>query len=303
MKLAQLSFSQFNQKIKSSGISIKVGAFNVNLQTKIPLIINNFYFLYQDFTLLDDGDFIDYHLQLKRPFSLRYWIKPQVDFYMDGNRPFKPLPLDQSMAFFEWGFNWAIAQYAHQFYIIHAAVVEKNGKAIILPGIPGAGKSTLCAALVHHGWRLLSDEQALVQDDAKTLHPIARPINLKNRSVDVIKGFCPNAEFGDLFTDTNKGDISHAKPPTASVEKIDALAKASYIIFPSYSAKAIDAQLIPEEKGSGLIQLIDHSFNYTTLGKKGFKIASELVTHCDVYKFHYHRLEEAMALFNALVEE
>jgi predicted ATPase len=29
---------------------------------------------------------------------------------------------------------------------------------VILPAPPGSGKSTLCAALVTRGWRLLSDE-------------------------------------------------------------------------------------------------------------------------------------------------
>src|SRR3546814_969352 len=49
-----------------------------------------------------------------------------------------------------------------QFLIIHAAALEKSGRAAILPGAPGSGKSTLTAYLVHNGWRLLSDELALI---------------------------------------------------------------------------------------------------------------------------------------------
>jgi predicted ATPase len=33
-------------------------------------------------------------------------------------------------------------------------VVERDGHALILPAMPGSGKSTLTAALVQRGWRL-----------------------------------------------------------------------------------------------------------------------------------------------------
>jgi predicted ATPase len=46
--------------------------------------------------------------------------------------------------------------------MLHAAVVEKNGKALILPALPGSGKSTLSAALAMNGWRFLSDEFTMI---------------------------------------------------------------------------------------------------------------------------------------------
>src|SRR3546814_17273791 len=70
--------------------------------------------------------------------------------------------LGQALPMLEWGLNWCIGAHGHQFLIIHAAVIERNGLAAILPGAPGSGKSTLTACLVHNGWRLLSDAMALV---------------------------------------------------------------------------------------------------------------------------------------------
>ena len=71
----------------------------------------------------------------------------------------------QGFAMFEWGLNWVVANHAHQFAIVHAAAVEKDGRGFIFPGAPGSGKSTLCAALVSRGWRLLSDEMAMISLD------------------------------------------------------------------------------------------------------------------------------------------
>ena len=79
----------------------------------------------------------------------------------------------------EWGMNWCIASNAHQYFIMHSAMIEKNGQAILLPAPQGSGKSTLCAAMVNAGWRLFSDELGLIEPETLQAIPCTRPINLK----------------------------------------------------------------------------------------------------------------------------
>ena len=43
---------------------------------------------------------------------------------------------------YEWGVNWCIGTTGHCNLILHSAVVEKDGRGVILPAIPGSGKST-----------------------------------------------------------------------------------------------------------------------------------------------------------------
>lgn len=45
-------------------------------------------------------------------------------------------------------------------FFVHAAVVERHGKAVVLVAPAGTGKSTLTLALLHAGFRYLSDELA-----------------------------------------------------------------------------------------------------------------------------------------------
>jgi hypothetical protein len=56
----------------------------------------------------------------------------------------------------------------HDLYFVHSAVLEWAGNACLLVGPSGSGKSTITWALLHDGYRYLSDELAPV--DLQTLH-------------------------------------------------------------------------------------------------------------------------------------
>lgn len=48
----------------------------------------------------------------------------------------------------------------------HASAVEVDGRAVLLAGAPGAGKSTLIAQMLGHGARLLSDDLSVIERTA-----------------------------------------------------------------------------------------------------------------------------------------
>ncbi len=255
--------------------------------------------MYAESSLLLDQDFADFHIALEAPAGIRHWVRPQVNFSFDGYVPFKPLPFDQAYPLFEWGMNWCVGNYAHQYLLVHAAVVEKGGEAAILPAPPGSGKSTLCAALINRGWRLLSDELALISPKTLELTPIPRPVSLKNESIDIIRDYVADACFGPIVRDTSKGTVSHLRAPTESVRDWKVLTRPAWIIFPRYVASA-PAVLAPRPKGRSLMEIADQSFNYNVLGEEGFDILRRLVDSCDCYDFSYSSLDEAIEIFDAL---
>jgi HprK-related kinase A len=222
-----------------------------------------------------------------------------VLFALDQIIPFKPLPASQAFAMLEWGLNWCVSNYAHQFLMLHAAVIARDGRAVILPAPPGSGKSTLCAALVHRGWRLLSDELTLIDRDSGLITPLPRPVSLKNQSIEVIQAFAREAVLGPVARDTAKGTVSHMQPPAASVRAATELARPAWIIMPRYQAGA-PAELAPLPKGEAFLQAADQSFNYSLLGREGFEAMGRLVEDCDCLRFRYGELEEAVSVFDRL---
>ena len=65
-------------------------------------------------------------------------------------------------------------------YPLHASAVVKDGRALVLLGLPGSGKSTMAAALRASGFVLLSDN--LVAVGAQGVWPVPEPIKLDARS-------------------------------------------------------------------------------------------------------------------------
>ena len=220
---------------------------------------------------------------------------------MDGELPFSPLPGDQGFPMFEWGMNWCVSMHLHRFLIVHAAAVERGGRALILPAPPGSGKSTLCAGLVWRGWRLLSDELTLIDPSTGRITPVSRPVSLKNASIDVIRQFAPQATFGPVVHETVKGSVGHFSPPPGTVERSHETALPAWVVLPKFTAGA-ETALSPLSKGKALMALANNAFNYHVHGASGFRTLTELVGASHCFEFSYSKLEEAVELFAKLAD-
>jgi len=299
VKISQLSPTDLVARLNGPGLHLETGPFILTIRTDLSEIADGLRILYADFPLADKDNFADFQVEVTRPRSLRRWLRPQVIIYVDGEKPSLPLPLDQTFAAFEGCLNWCIYTYAHQYFIIHAAALERAGRAVILPAPPGSGKSTLCAALVNRGWRLLTDELTLIDPESHAIIPIARPISLKNESIEVIRHFAPQTVFGPLSPNTIKGTIAHVRPPAESVAQARESCTPTWCVFPRFRA---DARLAAgfRPKGQAFMHIAGSSVNYTLFGARGFTVLSEIMDGLSCYEFEYRDLSEAVAWFDKL---
>jgi HprK-related kinase A len=301
-RISNLSRGELARWLRDQGLNIEIGPFVTRIQSTIPSVVEGIRLLYADYPIEKDSTFADFHVRLAPPRGVRRWFRPQVLFFFDGHVPFKPLPLAQAFPFFEWGLNWCVAQHANQYLILHAAVIEKGGCAVIMPGPPGSGKSTLCAGLVAGGWRLLSDELALVSPQDGQLTPLPRPVSLKNESIDVIRKFAPSVTIGPESADTTKGTVAHMKVPDESMARVDEHATAAWVVYARYDTGS-PARLERRSRAQTLLHIVRNAFNCSLLGARGFQTAAGLVDACDCYDFTYSDLDHAVGVFDTLLDE
>lgn len=300
MTLDDLSDVVFQQRLRSDGLILQIGPFSFRVLSAIKSVAEGLRSLYRDYTVLDDTHFVDYTINIDGGSGLRRWTRRQAIFRFDGAEPFIPLPEDHAFPLLEWSMNWCIATHAHHFLLLHSAVIEREGYAVVLPAPPGSGKSTLCAGLVNRGWRLLSDELALISLTDASISPLGRPISLKNQSIGVMRGYVPGAVFSRVVHDTSKGSVSLMKVPIEHLKRIKETAKPRWVIFPKYVAGSAP-QLIGRSKANSMLELGRNSFNYMVLGRIGFETLSKVIDASDCYDFHYSQLDDAVMVFDELV--
>ena len=301
MKVAELPARDLAERL-DRGLDVDTGPFVIRMETPIATLAEEVRALYGEFPLDEGGGLADFHVAVLQPagrLGLRRWWRQQASVILDEDRPFEPLPVDMAVPMLEWSINWCAATRANQYVMIHAAVLERGGRALILPGVTGAGKSTLCAGLAHRGWRLLSDEFALIRPGDGALDPWPRPISLKNVSVDVIRRWAPEAYMSAPVPNTNKGTVAHVRPPTESVRRAAEPADPAWLVFPTFARDAA-AELTPVPKARAFFRLADCSFNYESLGIRGFQTLSRMIDQCDAYEFRYSSLDDALSRLGAL---
>ena len=300
--LADLSMPDLAERLLGRGLLLRMGPFVLRLGTGLGELVDPIALLYAHHELVDEGCIVDFDIRVEPMTGPRRWIRPLARYIIDGQPQFNPFPRQLALPRMEWTINWCTFTRPHFFLLLHSVVVERGGWAMLLPGPPGAGKSTLCAALALRGWRLLSDEIATFRPPAIDLIPVPRPIGLKEESIEVIRRFEPSAVIGPACPGTHKGTVAHVRPPADSIRRCQETARPRWIVFPAYTPGA-EVALVPTGKAQTFVHVADDAFNFSLLGRLGFEMLSAVVDACDCYELTYGDLAEAVAALTQLADE
>lgn len=298
LSVSHFSLDRLTFLARAGRFFFDVGPFRLGVKTTVHSLLHFLHGFYADFPAQEVADFADFHLEIQRPRFLRRFFRPQVFFAWDGYRPFHPYPLHMAVPLFEWGLNWCVAGHAHSWLLVHAAVVEKGGKACLLAAKPESGKSTLCALLTGCGWRLFSDEFALIEPGTARVYPLPRPISLKGDAIGVVRHFFPQLHTKTVCRNRATGEnMAYVKPPSKAVARMHESAKISYLVFPRFRAEApLAVQRVVRSRA--LLALADNSFNYAVLGREGFETLAHVVKEAQALDFCYGDTNQGLRWFD-----
>jgi len=281
-------------------IALRIGpaAFRIGSVWRAPL--DALAALYANYPEPEDG-LCDFTVRLEPDRPWRRFIRPSVAIRGDYILPdAAPLPLALGLLAAEMGMNLQMALGHKSYLLLHAATVEKDGRALIMTGESGAGKSTLAALLGERGWRLMGDEFALLDMASGMLAPFPRAISLKNKAIGVMENEIEAARFGPRLIGTPKGDIRHLRPNDEAIARMGEGAIPALILFPRFGERAAVRGVGAAEV---FMRLTQASTNYVALGRAGFEALTRLVGTTPALAIDYPDAETAIGLVDDFQRE
>jgi hypothetical protein len=174
--------------------------------------------------------------------------------------------------------------------VLPCGAVSRQGRAVLLPGRPGAGKSTTTTALLLRGFGYLSDEAAPVQGDLR-IRPYPKPVVVGRGSWSSVlaarRGRIPFAgpELDAWWLDPCRlgSDIARDPLPVGAV------------VAPQYRAGAI---LSIEElsRAEATALMASNTFNLHEHGIDGISRVADAITDVPLLRATFGDVEEVCRL-------
>lgn len=114
--------------------------------------------------------------------------------YAGPERLARTTDLDEMFETLEFDLHFRVASLARRRLFVHAGVVGWRGRAIVIPGRSGSGKTSLVAAMVRAGATYYSDEYASF-DPFGRVHPYPKPLFVRGEGGTRLKRY-PVEAFG-----------------------------------------------------------------------------------------------------------
>jgi HprK-related kinase A len=297
MRVSALGADELAALLAGPGLHLRTGPALTRIRSRAPAIAEHVARLYGEHRWVPDEcaeSTVQVRIGRER---LRPW-RQRARLLIDGAPVMHPLAAGLAVPMLEWAMNWVVASRAHRHLLLHAAVAERDGRALLLPGASGAGKTTLCALLVARGWRLLSDEFAIIDPARGSCVPMPRPPSFKNDAIAIARAAFPDGVFAPEYRRAAKGTLCYMRPPLDAVAREMENAAPALVVLPRF---APGTGCDPRPLGPAQLHaaLAGNAMNYGALGEAGFRCVAGLAGALPAWRLAYDDTERALGWLEA----
>ena len=180
--------------------------------------------------------------------------------------------------------------------VCHAGCVSRDGRAVVLPADPDAGKTTLTAGLVRAGFEYVTDEGVAFTTGTTHITPYPKPLSLDEGSWPLFPELEPHA---DLLFDDYKSVQWLVPSGAIRPDAVSGPCDARWIVFPRYVGGE-PTELRPIGRAEALVELAKNTFNFNQHSRDSLEQLEVVVRACDCYRLDVGALGDAVAVIERL---
>jgi hypothetical protein len=198
-----------------------------------------------------------------------------------------------------WHVNRSAVTSSPEYLLLHAGVVSWDGRAALLPGPTGSGKTTLVAGLVAAGLSYLSDEVAAIDPATKLVHSFPKALTLKEGSRVLLPHLEPPTSGSGAGARSGQWQVD---PRSIRAGCVARLAAIHLVVFPRFEAGGPPrlTRLSPTE---ALLTMAQNAFNLRVHAKPGLEILRNIAETVPCYQLVMGDLTDACAYVTALLRD
>jgi hypothetical protein len=183
--------------------------------------------------------------------------------------------------------------------VLHAAAVERDGRAVILPAPMESGKTTLSAGLTAAGMGYLTDEAVAIDRSTLRLQGYPKPFSIDRGSWQVLADLEPV-----LPPDVRRyfGHQWQVAPEWVRPGAVSREARPAVIVCPRYEVGARTV-LEPMRRVDALQVLLQQTFRVTADVKANLSVLAEVARRSSCYSLTVGDLDEACTLVAQVTDD
>lgn len=209
---------------------------------------------------------------------------------------------DRILSHVEAAINVLIARHLPRYLQVHASALSWKGAGVLFPGSPGAGKSTLAAALLARGWSYATDEFALIDPDTRRLVPYPRALSIKQGSVAVLRRLGLPVDDAVTCTTDAKGPIRCLDPLRVRADALARPGPIRLIVFPRY-ARGRAPSIEPMTRAEAVFEMSRVCFNFLKFRARGVELLVDVVRRARCYRLRTGDPDRSCRLVEACLQD